>query len=63
MLALIDAMKRTSRMTDKEQVKKQLEAVSNLATPLGPFSFTAEHDVKQPTFVMTVKDGVFTPFQ
>ena len=63
MLALIDAMKRTSRMTDKEQVKKQLEAVSNLATPLGAFSFTPEHDVKQPTFVMTVKDGVFTPFQ
>jgi branched-chain amino acid transport system substrate-binding protein len=63
MLALIDAMKRTSRMTDKEQVKKQLEAVSNLATPLGPFSFTPEHDVKQPTFVMTVKDGQFTPFQ
>ena len=63
MLALIDAMKRTSRMTDKAQVKTQLEAVSSLATPLGPFSFTPEHDVKQPTFVMTVKDGVFTPFQ
>ena len=63
MLALIDAMKRTSRMTDKEQVKKQLEAVSNLATPLGAFSFTPEHDVKQPTFVMTVKDGQFVPFQ
>jgi len=63
MLALIDAMKRTSRMTDKAQVKTQLEAVSNLATPLGPFSFTPEHDVKQPTFVMTVKDGLFTPFQ
>src|SRR3989454_2282988 len=63
MLALIDAMKRTSRMTDKEQVKKQLEAVNNLATPLGAFSFTPEHDVKQPTFVMTVKDGQFIPFQ
>src|SRR5438309_6555643 len=63
MLALIDAMKRTTRMTDKAQVKTQLEAVSNLPTPLGPFSFTPEHDVKQPTFVMTVKDGVFTPFQ
>src|SRR5205807_1125927 len=48
MLALIDAMKRTSRMTDKAQVKTQLEAVSGLATPLGPFSFTPEHDVKQP---------------
>ena len=63
MLALIDAMKRTSRMTDKAQVKTQLEAVRDLATPLGPFSFTPEHDVKQPTFVMTVKDGQFMPFQ
>jgi len=63
MLALIDAMKRTSRMTDKAQVKTQLEAVRDLATPLGPFSFTPEHDVKQPTFVLTVKDGQFMPFQ
>src|SRR5205809_1700385 len=63
MQALIDAMKRTSRMTDKEQVRKQLEAVRDLATPLGAFTFTPEHDVKQPTFVMTVKDGQFTPFQ
>ena len=63
MLALIDAMKRTSRMTDKAQVKTQLEAVRDLATPLGAFTFTPEHDVKQPTFVMTVKDGQFIPFQ
>src|SRR5256712_875132 len=63
MLAVIDAMQPTTRMTDKAQVKTQLEAVSNLPTPLGAFSFTAEHDVKQPTFVMTVKDGQFTPFQ
>jgi branched-chain amino acid transport system substrate-binding protein len=63
MLVLIDAMKRTSRMSDKAQVKQQLEAVKDLATPLGAFSFTSDHDVKQPTFVMTVKDGAFTPFQ
>jgi len=62
MLVLIEAMKKTSRMTDKEQVKKALEGVS-LATPLGQFSFTADHDVKQPTFVMTVKDKQFVPFQ
>src|SRR6266511_5527468 len=37
MLVLIEAMKKTSRMTDKEQVKKALEGVS-LATPLGQFS-------------------------
>jgi len=76
MLVLIDAMKRAGTATDKAAVKKALEGVSNLATPLGSFSFTAEHDVKQPTFVMTVKDlpvgcpagscpdrPQFTPFQ
>jgi branched-chain amino acid transport system substrate-binding protein len=62
-LVLIDAMKRTSRMSDKAQVKQQLEAVKDLPTPLGAFSFTSDHDVKQPTFVMTVKEGAFTPFQ
>jgi branched-chain amino acid transport system substrate-binding protein len=62
MLVLIDAMKKTTRMTDRDQVKKALESVS-IATPLGQFSFTPDHDVKQPTFVMTVKDGQFTPFQ
>lgn len=63
MLVLIDAMKRTTRMSDKAQVKTALEAVKDLPTPLGSFSFTADHDVKQPTFVMTVKDAQFTPFQ
>ena len=62
MLVLIDAMKKTTRMSDKDQVKKALESVS-IDTPLGKFSFTADHDVKQPTFVMTVKDKQFTPFQ
>lgn len=62
MLVLIDAMKKTTQTTDKAQVKKALEGVS-LDTPLGRFSFTADHDVKQPTFVMTVKDRQFTPFQ
>ncbi len=62
-LVLADALKRASNPTDKAALKKALEGVSNLATPLGVFSFTAEHDVKQPTFVMTVKDGQFTPFQ
>src|SRR5213593_527060 len=63
MLVLIEAMKKTTRMSDKEQVKKALEGVSLSATPLGAFSFTPDHDVKQPTFVMTVKDKQFVPFQ
>src|SRR5213594_242879 len=63
MNVLADALKRSGNPTDHAAVKKALEGVSSLATPLGAFSFTADHDVKQPTFVMTVKDGQFTPFQ
>ena len=61
MIVLADAMKRASSPTDKAALKKALEG-ANLATPLGQFSFTADHDVKQPVFVMTVKDGAFVPF-
>lgn len=61
MQVLIEAMKKSSSPTDKAALKKALEGVS-LATPLGQFSFTADHDVKQPTFVMTVKDKQFVPF-
>ena len=63
MIVLADAMKRSGNATDKAALKKALEAAKDVATPLGAFSFTADHDVKQPTFVMTVKDGQFTPFQ
>ena len=63
MTVLADALKRSGSATDHAALKKALEGVSSLATPLGAFSFTADHDVKQPTFVMTVKDGQFTPFQ
>jgi len=63
MVVLADALKRSGTATDRAAVKKALEGVSGLATPLGAFSFTTDHDVKQPTFVMTVKDGQFIPFQ
>jgi len=63
MIVLADALKRSGTATDRAAVKKALEGVSGLATPLGAFSFTTDHDVKQPTFVMTVKDGQFIPFQ
>src|SRR5213593_1848919 len=62
-IVLADAMKRSGNPTDRAALKRALEATKNVATPLGPFLFTPEHDVKQPTFVMTVKDGQFTPFQ
>ena len=62
MVVVADAMKRSGNPTDRAALKKALEGTKDLATPLGAFSFTADHDVKQPTFVMTVKDGQFTPF-
>ena len=62
MNVLADAMKRSGNATDKAALKKALEATKDFATPLGAFSFTPEHDVKQPVFVMTVKDGQFVPF-
>ena len=62
MIVLADAMKRSGNATDKAALKKALEATKDFATPLGAFSFTPEHDVKQPVFVMTVKDGQFVPF-
>jgi branched-chain amino acid transport system substrate-binding protein len=62
MIVLADAMKRSGNATDKAALKKALEGTKDFATPLGAFSFTPEHDVKQPVFVMTVKDGAFVPF-
>src|SRR5437660_9055234 len=62
MIVLADAMKRSGNASDKAALKKALEGTKDLATPLGAFSFTPEHDVKQPVFVMTVKDGQFVPF-
>jgi branched-chain amino acid transport system substrate-binding protein len=62
MIVLADAMKRSGNATDKAALKKALEGTKDFATPLGAFSFTPEHDVKQPVFVMTVKDGQFVPF-
>ena len=60
---LAEAMKKSGDPTDKAKLRKALEGVKDLLTPLGAFSFTADHDVKQPVFVMTVKDGQFSPFQ
>src|SRR3989449_4847334 len=62
MIVLADAMKRSGNAIDKAALRKALEGTKDFATPLGAFSFTPEHDVKQPVFVMTVKDGQFVPF-
>ncbi|TMC74384.1 MAG: ABC transporter substrate-binding protein [Chloroflexi bacterium] len=62
LIVLADAMKRSGNPADKPGLKKALEGTKDFATPLGAFSFTPDHDVKQPVFVMTVKDGQFVPF-
>src|SRR5437660_10448008 len=62
MVVLATAMKRSGNASDKAALTQALEGTKDLATPLGAFSFTPEHDVKQPVFVMTVKDGQFVPF-
>jgi branched-chain amino acid transport system substrate-binding protein len=56
---LADALKRASNPNDHAAVKKALEGVKDLATPLGKFSFTADHDVKQQVYVVQVKGNDF----
>ena len=60
---LADAVKRASNAYDHAGLKKALEGVKDLETPLGKFSFTADHDVAQPVYVMTVKGNAFVPFK
>ncbi len=62
MIVLAEAMKKSGNPSDHAALKKALEGISSLATPLGTFSFTPEHDVKQPVYVMTVQGGQFVPF-
>jgi branched-chain amino acid transport system substrate-binding protein len=63
MLVLADALKRSSNATDHAGLKKALEGVQALKTPLGGFSFTPDHDVAQTVYVMTVKGNAFVPFK
>ena len=42
--------------SDRDKLRGGLEKVSNLNTPLGPFAFTATHDVKQTVWVIAM-DG------
>ncbi|MFN2520861.1 MAG: ABC transporter substrate-binding protein [Candidatus Limnocylindria bacterium] len=63
LLVLAEAMKKSGNPNDHAALKKALEGINGLATPLGSFSFTPEHDVKQTVYVMTVQGGQFVPFQ
>ena len=62
-LVLVDALKRASDPMDHAALKKGLEGVQALKTPLGGFSFNADHDVSQNVYVMTVKGNAFVPFK
>src|SRR5439155_10743099 len=48
---------------DHAALKRALEGIKNAKTVLGAFSFTADHDVSQPVYVMTVKGNAFVPFK
>ncbi len=63
LIVLADALKRTANPNDHEGLKKSLEGVKDLDTPLGKFSFTTDHDVAQPVYVMTVQGNQFVPFK
>ena len=62
---LADAAKRanltfTDLAGDRDKLQKAMESV-NLQTPLGPFQFTADHDVKQTVWVIAMDgSGGFT---
>jgi len=62
---LADAAKRanltfTDLAGDRDKLQKAMESV-NLQTPLGPFQFTADHDVKQTVWVIAMDgNGGFT---
>jgi branched-chain amino acid transport system substrate-binding protein len=58
---LADAAKRanltfTDLAGDRDKLQKAMESV-NIQTPLGPFQFTADHDVKQTVWVIAM-DGI-----
>ncbi len=62
MLILADAAKRanlslttSSLASDRDKLRSAMESV-NIQTPLGPFQFTSDHDVKQTVWVIQM-DG------
>ena len=65
-LILADAAKRanltfTNVAKDRDSIRDALEKVNNIDTPLGPFSFTKDHDVKQTVWVIAMDgSGAFT---
>jgi len=65
-LILADAAKRanltfTNVAKDRDSIRDALEKVNNIDTPLGPFSFTKDHDVKQTVWVIAMDGtGAFT---
>ena len=56
---LADAIHRAKSTTDESALRDALAATQNLPTPLGSFSFDANRNAKQATFVQTIKGGKF----
>jgi branched-chain amino acid transport system substrate-binding protein len=65
-LIYADAAKRAnlsfgSVASDRDSLRSGLEMVSNLDTPMGPFTFTSTHDVKQTVWIVAMDgSGGFT---
>lgn len=57
---LADAIHRAKSITDRKAIRDALAATKDLPTPLGSFAFTEGRNAKQPTYVITIKDGKFS---
>ena len=58
-LAIAEGIRLSGGKGSREDVRNGFLKVKNLATPLGPFSFTKDRDGEHPSSVQVVKDGKF----
>lgn len=58
-LILIDQAVREGCSAERDDLKKSLAGLNDVATPLGEFSFTDSRDAEHPAVVQIVKDGSF----
>jgi branched-chain amino acid transport system substrate-binding protein len=58
-LVIAEGIRLSGGKGSREDVRNGFLKVKNLATPLGPFSFTKDRDGEHPSSVQVVKDGKF----
>ena len=59
-VTIVDAAVRSGCSGERDTIKEQLAAVSDLPTALGTFNFDDNRDADHPAVVQLVKDGQFT---